>query len=77
MRKAFLRSILLLMTAIPVSVLAADPVIWYQHPAQQWRDGLPIGNGRLGGMIFGGIAEEHIQLNEDTVWNGQEGGNSS
>ena len=74
MRKAFLRSILLLMTAIPVSVLAADPVIWYQHPAQQWRDGLPIGNGRLGGMIFGGIAEEHIQLNEDTVWNGKKGG---
>ncbi len=50
---------------------AADPVLWYKHPAQKWGDALPIGNGRLGGMVFGGIAEERIQLNEDTIWNGK------
>ena len=46
-------------------------MLWYQHPAQRWGDALPIGNGRLGGMVFGGIAKERIQLNEDTIWNGK------
>ena len=32
---------------------------------------IPVGNGRLGGMVFGGIAREHVQLNEDTIWNGK------
>lgn len=50
---------------------AAGPVLWYRHPAQKWGDALPVGNGRLGAMVFGGIAEERIQLNEDTVWNGK------
>jgi alpha-L-fucosidase 2 len=52
-------------------LLAADPVLWYQHPAQRWGDALPVGNGRLGGMVFGDIAKEHVQLNEDTIWNGR------
>jgi hypothetical protein len=55
--------------AAPLS--AADPVLWYRHAAQKWGDALPVGNGRLGGMVFGEIAKEHIQLNEDTVWNGR------
>lgn len=50
---------------------AADPVLWYLHPAQKWGDALPVGNGRLGGMVFGGIAKERVQLNEDTIWNGR------
>jgi alpha-L-fucosidase 2 len=52
---------------------AASPptVLWYREPAAKWVDALPIGNGRLGGMIFGGAEKEHIQLNEDTVWNGK------
>jgi alpha-L-fucosidase 2 len=74
MKRFLFGSILLVGFAVPVRLSAADPVLWYQHPAEQWRDGLPIGNGRLGGMIFGGVAEEHIQLNEDTVWNGTKGG---
>jgi alpha-L-fucosidase 2 len=74
MTNAILRSIVLLGLAIPASVSASNPVLWYQHPAAQWRDGLPVGNGRLGGMVFGGITEEHIQLNEDTVWDGKKGG---
>jgi alpha-L-fucosidase 2 len=48
-----------------------DPVLWYTHPAQEWKDALPVGNGRLGAMVFGRVANERIQLNEDTVWNGK------
>jgi alpha-L-fucosidase 2 len=50
---------------------AADPIsLWYRQPAQKWEEALPVGNGRLGAMVFGGIAEERIQLNEDTIWAG-------
>jgi alpha-L-fucosidase 2 len=70
MRNVFLHSLLFcIAAAAPLS--AADPVLWYQHPAQRWGDALPVGNGRLGGMVFGGVARERIQLNEDTVWNGK------
>ena len=49
-----------------------DPatLLWYGKPAQAWDEALPVGNGRIGGMIFGGAGEEHIQLNEDTYWTG-------
>ncbi|OBZ11752.1 alpha-L-fucosidase [Bacillus sp. FJAT-27264] len=42
----------------------------YNKPANVWTEGLPIGNGRLGGMIFGGVEQEKISLNEDTLWSG-------
>jgi alpha-L-fucosidase 2 len=44
--------------------------LWYHQPATQWVEALPIGNGRLAAMIFGGISNERIQLNEDTLWAG-------
>ena len=44
--------------------------LWYTHPATEWTDALPIGNGRLGAMVYGGIEQEHLQLNEDTLWSG-------
>jgi alpha-L-fucosidase 2 len=44
--------------------------LWYRRPAQQWVEALPIGNGRLGAMVFGGIERERLQLNEDTLWSG-------
>lgn len=44
--------------------------LWYRHPAQKWEEALPVGNGRLGAMIFGGVDEEVLQLNEDTFWSG-------
>ena len=44
--------------------------IWYQQPANIWTEALPVGNGRLGAMVFGGIRNERIQLNEDTMWAG-------
>lgn len=44
--------------------------LWYQQPAAKWEEALPIGNGRLGAMIFGGVAAERLQLNEDSLWSG-------
>ena len=44
--------------------------MWYRQPANEWVEALPIGNGRLAGMVFGGIERERIQLNEDTLWAG-------
>ena len=45
--------------------------LWYKQPAIKWTDALPIGNGRIGAMIFGGVPDERIQFNEDTLWQGQ------
>ncbi|SKB28046.1 alpha-L-fucosidase 2 [Parapedobacter luteus] len=45
-------------------------VLWYKQSAKVWEEALPIGNGRLGGMVFGGVADERIQLNESTLWDG-------
>lgn len=44
--------------------------LWFGQPATQWADALPVGNGRLGAMIFGGIVSERLALNEDTLWSG-------
>jgi alpha-L-fucosidase 2 len=45
-------------------------VLWYKQPAEKWTDALPIGNGRLGAMVFGGVGVDRLQLNEDTLWSG-------
>src|SRR5512136_726220 len=45
--------------------------LWYVKPAKQWVEALPVGNGRLGAMIYGDPCNEIIQLNENTVWAGQ------
>jgi alpha-L-fucosidase 2 len=47
-----------------------DLTLWYRQPAAKWVEALPVGNGRLGGMVFGGVARERIQFNEDTLWSG-------
>jgi len=54
------------------SIAATDEslLLWYDRPANEWTDALPIGNGRLGAMIFGGPATEQLQLNEDTLYGG-------
>ncbi len=52
------------------SEMTTDTVLWYRRPASGWLEALPIGNGRLGAMIFGGIAQEKLQLNEGTLWAG-------
>ena len=60
----------------------ASNVLWYQepvpiyhaenrnNPSPEWTRALPVGNGRLGGMVFGGVPIERIQLNEESVWSG-------
>ncbi len=45
--------------------------LWYTQPSEKWTDALPVGNGRLGAMVFGGVFDERIQFNEDTLWTGQ------
>jgi len=45
--------------------------LWYKQPAKKWLEALPVGNGRLGAMLFGGIGEERLQLNEESLWAGE------
>ena len=56
----------------PWSLRRADAAttLWYDKPAAVWRAALPVGNGRLGAMVFGGVEEERIPLNEQTIWTG-------
>lgn len=49
-----------------------DLKIWFNRPATEWNEALPVGNGHLGAMIFGGIDHERLQLNEETVWTGKD-----
>lgn len=80
---------LIIQNPISVPIAKAEPVsainrmsdapenklsLWYRQPAINWEtDALPIGNGLMGGMIFGGIEQERIQLNEKTLWSGGPG----
>ncbi|WP_405296848.1 glycosyl hydrolase family 95 catalytic domain-containing protein [Algibacter sp. Ld11] len=48
-----------------------DYKLQYTTPAEKWTEALPIGNGSLGAMIFGGVSQEHIQFNEETLWRGK------
>ncbi len=57
--------------ALAPMIGAAPSLLWYRQPAAKWEDALPLGNGRLGAMVFGGVQRERIQLNEDTIWNGR------
>jgi len=49
----------------------SDTTLWYNRPAADWNEALPVGNGRLGAMVFGGTAAERLQFNEDTLWTGR------
>ena len=42
--------------------------LWFKHPAASWNEALPVGNGRLGAMVFGGVGQERLQLNESSIW---------
>ena len=57
---------------LAASVLAADPTttLWFDQPARKFHESLPLGNGRLGAMVFGGVNEERIVLNESSMWSG-------
>jgi len=51
-------------------ITAQDLKLWYEQPAVKWTEAIPIGNGRIGAMIFGGIENDRIQFNEETLWTG-------
>src|SRR5262249_16706500 len=53
------------------AIAKSELTLWYAQPAEKWVEALPVGNGRLGAMVFGGVTNEHIQFNEDTLWTGQ------
>jgi alpha-L-fucosidase 2 len=78
-RRRFLANTGLAAAAIPFTLMRSargaeekrdELVLWYEHAAAEWTDALPIGNGRLGAMIFGGVGSEQIQVNEDTLYAG-------
>jgi alpha-L-fucosidase 2 len=66
---AFL-SLALVLLAVGSLRAASDLVLRYPQPARVWTEALPVGNGRLGAMVFGGIGSERLQLNEATLWSG-------
>ena len=67
----FVALVLTLATAGNASAAkVVPPILWFEQPAAQWNDALPIGNGRMGAMIFGGVPDDRIQFNEDTLWKG-------
>jgi alpha-L-fucosidase 2 len=67
LKNVFVIALILYSTAISAQ---QDLTLWYKQPARNWNEALPIGNGRLGAMIFGNPTEELIQLNEETLWSG-------
>jgi alpha-L-fucosidase 2 len=61
----------LLMALAPLTAFCQQNLkLWYKQPAKVWTEALPLGNGRLGAMVFGGVGHELIQLNEATLWTG-------
>lgn len=65
-----LKLVLLLIVVQSTFAQQKDMILWYKQPAKDWNEALPIGNGRLGAMVFGRVSEELIQLNEETLWTG-------
>lgn len=70
MRKTFLIFSILFLLLHSADTHAQDLQLWYDEPAREWVEALPIGNGRLGAMVFGGINNDRIQFNEETLWTG-------
>lgn len=71
-KSTFIFSFLISLFTIHHSLFAQqDLKLWYKQPAQKWTEALPIGNGRMGAMIFGGVATDRIQFNEESLWTGE------
>lgn len=69
MYKLFLLKLSVIVLTLGLGAAQAQK-LWYSRPASQWTEALPIGNGRLGAMVYGGVEEELLQLNEATLWSG-------
>jgi alpha-L-fucosidase 2 len=78
MEKGNISKLLMLFTAVVFITSGCDSghrlnreyVMWYDTPAAEWTEALPVGNGRLGGMLFGDPSAEHLQVNEESLWGG-------
>ena len=58
--------------ASPPATVPSPEALWYEQPAKNWMtEALPLGNGRVGAMFFGGVTREQIQFNEESLWNGR------
>lgn len=67
-RKLLKIALVVLLSVVSISIDAQEkPVLWYDKPARYWEEALPLGNGRLGAMVYGNPVTEEIQLNEETV----------
>lgn len=60
-----------LVSALAAAAAQSEAVMWYQAPAKEWMEAVPLGNGRIGAMVYGGIDRDRIALNEITLWAGQ------
>lgn len=82
-RKQIILGSMVLAMALPMQMMAKKTVtdnscrLWYNAPAKHWLEALPIGNSHLGGMVYGGIQDENIQLTEETFWSGGPHNNNS
>ena len=70
-------AIAMMACAQPAKVAGDQERLWYDAPAGRWLEALPLGNGQMAAMVFGGIADETIQLNESTFWSGSPHDNNS
>jgi alpha-L-fucosidase 2 len=71
MRRLLLTALTLCMGAVTFAgEIVNHDVLWYTQPAKEWNEALPLGNGRLGAMVFGGVSKEQLQLNEESLWAG-------
>ena len=69
--KHLVRLAVIVLLPWPGPVRAGEPLrLRYDRPAERWTEALPVGNGRLGAMVFGGVGSERLQLNEETLWSG-------
>lgn len=71
MKRLTLTAFFISYLSLLICAVAQQHRLWYNQPAQTWTQALPIGNGVMGGMVFGTPAVEHIQINEETIWAGQ------
>ncbi|MBQ6189054.1 MAG: glycoside hydrolase N-terminal domain-containing protein [Bacteroidaceae bacterium] len=77
MKKSLLLTMMLLSASMTMTAQDNTERLWYDSPAKIWLEALPIGNGRLGGMVYGGTQNDEVQLNEDTFWSGGPHDNNS
>lgn len=70
MKRTFKVSLIVFAALIPCRVYGEDTKLWYPEPAGTWTEALPLGNSRIGAMVYGGVPHEEIQINEETFWAG-------